>query len=283
MKIVSISARDGIDISPTLLRREALKFADAARNVPQTRRVKHYGLPDEEISVEINARSLSALGLSIGDIARTLSLADVKTPAGKLLAPENALTLEVSGDFVDVQSVRDTFIKGKDNRSSAIRISDIATVTKAETDPPRRLALSNGRRAVFLAIEMKEGFQVDKYSDTFDQFLTDYRSTAAEGLIIETTYDQSGYTEARLTGVAKNIVAGISIVVAVLFVTLGWRAAAIVALSLPLCTLVSMVVLDYLSVPIHQLSMTGLVVALGLLVDGSIVVTDEIRKRLLAG
>ncbi len=283
VKIVSISARDGIDISPTLLRREALKFADAARNVPQTRRVKHYGLPDEEISVEINARSLSALGLSIGDIARTLSLADVKTPAGKLLAPENALTLEVSGDFVDVQSVRDTFIKGKDNRSSAIRISDIATVTKAETDPPRRLALSNGRRAVFLAIEMKEGFQVDKYSDTFDQFLMDYRSTAAEGLIIETTYDQSGYTEARLTGVAKNIVAGISIVVAVLFVTLGWRAAAIVALSLPLCTLVSMVVLNYLSVPIHQLSMTGLVVALGLLVDGSIVVTDEIRKRLLAG
>jgi multidrug efflux pump subunit AcrB len=69
----------------------------------------------------------------------------------------------------------------------------------------------------------------------------------------------------------------------VLFITLGWRAALIVAVSLPLCTLLSMLVLNYLDVPIHQLSLTGLVVALGLLVDGSIVVTDEVRKNLLRG
>ena len=156
-------------------------------------------------------------------------------------------------------------------------------MTKSETSPPSRLALSNGRRSVFLAIEMKEGYQVDKYSASFDEFLEDYRTNAAEGLTIETTYDQSGYTEARLAGVAQNIVAGIAIVVAVLFITLGWRAAVIVALSLPLCTLLSMLALNYLDVQIHQLSMTGLVVALGLLVDGSIVVTDEIRKHLLDG
>ena len=130
---------------------------------------------------------------------------------------------------------------------------------------------------------MKQGFQVDKYSATFDAFLENYRAQAADGLTIETTYDQSGYTEARLAGVAKNIIAGVGIVVAVLFITLGWRAALIVALSLPLCTLVSMMILNYLDVRIHQLSMTGLVVALGLLVDGSIVMTDEIRKHLLSG
>ena len=283
VKIVAVSADDGVDISPSLLRREALKFADAARKVPQTRRVKHYGLPDEEINVEIHGKSLSALGLSISDVARTLDLADSRTPAGKLTDPSNALTLEVSGDFGDPQAVRDTFIKIDSDRSSAIRISDIATVTKAEADPPRRLALSNGRRSVFLAVEMKQGFQVDKYSATFDAFLENYRAQAADGLTIETTYDQSGYTEARLAGVAKNIIAGVGIVVAVLFITLGWRAALIVALSLPLCTLVSMMILNYLDVRIHQLSMTGLVVALGLLVDGSIVMTDEIRKHLLSG
>ena len=179
--------------------------------------------------------------------------------------------------------MRDTFIKSDFDSVTGIRISDVATVTKSEAEPPLRLALSNGRRSVFLAVEMKEGYQVDKYSKQFDAFLEDYRANAADGLTIETTYDQSGYTEARLAGVAKNIIAGVLIVVAVLFVTLGWRAALIVALSLPLCTLLSMVVLNYLDVPIHQLSMTGLVVALGLLVDGSIVVTDEIRKHLLEG
>lgn len=283
VKIIAISADEGVDISPSLLRREALRFADAARKVPQTRRLKHYGLPDEEINVEIDGVALSTLGLSIDDVARTLSLADARTPAGKLTAPNNSLTIEVAGDFDSAQSVRETFVKSDRDSLTGIRISDIASVTKSEATPPSRLALSNGRRSVFLAIEMKEGYQVDKYSASFDQFLEDYRANAAEGLTIETTYDQSGYTEARLAGVAQNIVAGIAIVVAVLFVTLGWRAALIVALSLPLCTLLSMLALNYLDVPIHQLSMTGLVVALGLLVDGSIVVTDEIRKHLLEG
>ncbi|MEC8526117.1 MAG: efflux RND transporter permease subunit, partial [Pseudomonadota bacterium] len=283
VKIVAISADEGVDISPSLLRREALRFADAARKVPQTRRVKTYGLPDEEINVEINGTALSTLGLSVDDIARTLALSDSRTPAGKLASPTTALTIDVAGDFRDAQAVRDTFIKADFDSVTGIRISDVATVTKSEAEPPLRLALSNGRRSVFLAVEMKEGYQVDKYSKQFDAFLKDYRANAADGLTIETTYDQSGYTEARLASVAKNIIAGVLIVVAVLFVTLGWRAALIVALSLPLCTLLSMVVLNYLDVPIHQLSMTGLVVALGLLVDGSIVVTDEIRKHLLEG
>ncbi len=283
VKIVAISADEGVDISPSLLRREALRFADAARKVPKTRRVKPYGLPDEEINVEINGTALSTLGLSVDDIARTLALSDSRTPAGKLASPTTALTIDVAGDFGDAQAVRDTFIKADFDSDTGIRISDVATVTKSEAEPPLRLALSNGRRSVFLAVEMKEGYQVDKYSKQFDAFLEDYRANAADGLTIETTYDQSGYTEARLASVAKNIIAGVLIVVTVLFVTLGWRAALIVALSLPLCTLLSMVVLNYLDVPIHQLSMTGLVVALGLLVDGSIVVTDEIRKHLLEG
>ena len=283
VKIVAVSTDEGVDISPSLLRREALRLADAARKVPQTRRVKHYGLPDEEINVEIDGTALSTLGLSIEDVARTLSLADARVPAGKLAAPTTALTIEVSGDFDNVQAVRETFIKSDRDNLTGLRISDIATVSKSESNPPSRLALSNGRRSVLLAIEMKEGYQVDRYSAAFDAFLQAYRADAAEGLSIETTYDQSGYTEARLAGVASNIIAGIAIVVAVLFITLGWRAALIVAVSLPLCTLLSMLVLNYLDVPIHQLSLTGLVVALGLLVDGSIVVTDEVRKNLLRG
>ncbi|MEC8003939.1 MAG: efflux RND transporter permease subunit, partial [Pseudomonadota bacterium] len=111
VKIVAISADEGVDISPSLLRREALRFADAARKVPQTRRVKTYGLPDEEINVEINGTALSTLGLSVDDIARTLALSDSRTPAGKLASPTTALTIDVAGDFGDAQAVRDTFIK----------------------------------------------------------------------------------------------------------------------------------------------------------------------------
>ncbi|MDB2316592.1 efflux RND transporter permease subunit [Luminiphilus sp.] len=283
VKIVSVSSQPGIDLSPSLLRREALRLADAAKNVPQTRRVKLYGLPDEEISVEVDATALATLGLETSDIARTLSLADSRTPAGKLTSPQSALTIEVAGEFTNIDTVRETYIQAANGGAKAVRVGDIASVSKSEIDPPLRLALSNGKRSVFLGIEMKEGNQVDQYSDSFNAFLTEYRQSTADGMLIEVSYDQSGYTEARLTGVLKNILAGVLIVVGVLFITLGWRAALIVALSLPLCTLLSMMVLNYLDIRIHQMSMTGLVVALGLLVDGSIVITDEIRRHLLAG
>ena len=283
VKIVSVSSKPDVDLSPSLLRREALRLADAAKNVPQTRRVKLYGLPDEEITVQVDAAALATLGLDTSDIARTLALADSRTPAGKLTSPQSALTVEVAGEFTSIDTVRETYIQSDIGATNAIRIGDIASVSKSEIDPPLRLALSNGKRSVFLGIEMKEGNQVDQYSDSFDAFLDKYRESTADGMLIEVSYDQSGYTEARLTGVLKNILAGVLIVVAVLFVTLGWRAALIVALSLPLCTLLSMMVLNYLDIRIHQMSMTGLVVAMGLLVDGSIVITDEIRRHLLAG
>ena len=100
---------------------------------------------------------------------------------------------------------------------------------------------------------------------------------------IETSFDQAGYTKDRLLSVGKNLLMGIALVLMVLLVTLGWRAALVVAVILPLCTLMSMIALFYLKIPIQHMSVTGLVVALGLLVDGSIVMTDEIRKRLFAG
>ena len=84
-------------------------------------------------------------------------------------------------------------------------------------------------------------------------------------------------------GVLINLIVGVSLVIAVLFITLGWRAALVVSMILPLCALTSLTIMQLIGMPLHQMSVTGLIVALGLLVDGSIVMTDELRKRLQAG
>ena len=178
--------------------------------------------------------------------------------------------------------MRNVIVRGlPDGR--AIRISDLATVRKTEVTPFESLSLSNGQRSVLIAAEMQPGYQVDRYGATFDAFLESYRAAAPDGVSIETSFDQVGYSVERLLSVGKNLLLGIILVIAVLLATLGWRAALVVAVILPLCTLMSMIALFYLKIPIQQMSVTGLVVALGLLVDGSIVMTDEIRKRLLAG
>lgn len=282
VKILAVSGAEGRDLPPSQLRRQALEFADAARDVPLTRRVKLYGLPLEEVRVELSEARLSSLGISIDEVAHALAQADARSPAGRLSGTNAALTVELNGEFEDIESVRNVIVRAlPDGRS--IRVSDIGTVSKSEQDPPESVAFSNGHRSVLVAVEMQQGYQVDRYSARFDEFLADYQAAAPGGLSIEVSYDQSGYTTDRLTTVSQNLLAGITLVLIVLLITLGWRAALVVAVILPLCSLMSMVALYYLEIPIQHMSVTGLVVALGLLVDGSIVMTDEIRKRLIAG
>ena len=282
VKIVAISSRDGRDIPASVLRREAELFADAARRIPLTKRVMLYGLPEEEVLVEIDETKMARLGLSIDSVTQALRAADAKAPAGKLTGSGSALTIELTGEFTDLERLRAVQLRAlADGR--VLRLDDIASIRKTEKLPASRYALSQGKRSILVGVEMNQGYQVDNYSSRFDTFLADYRRQAPAGLTIDVSYDQSGYTEERLTGVASNLLMGIGLVLVVLLVSLGWRAALVVAVVLPLCTMLSMIALLQFEVPIHQMSLTGLVVALGLLVDGSIVMADEVRKRLLEG
>jgi multidrug efflux pump subunit AcrB len=282
VKIMAVSSAEGRNLPPSVLRREAELFADKIRTIPRTKRVMFFGLPEEEIRIELDARKLAQLGMSVRDVSDIVGGADVKVPAGKLTASGSALTIELSGDFIDLEAIRNLQLHTQPDGAS-LRLQDIATISRGERRPANSYALSNGRRSVLLGVEMDLGYQVDRYSDRFDAFLEDYLAEAPAGLLIETAYDQSLYTETRLQSVAINLLMGVALVILVLLFTLGWRAAAVVAFVLPLCTLLSMIPLLYFAVPIHQMSLTGLVVALGLLVDGSIVMTDEVRKRLIEG
>ena len=282
VKIMALSSADGREIPSSVLRREAELFADQIRAIPKTKRIMFFGMPEEEVQVELNAAKLARLGMSVRDVSDFLRAADVKIPAGKLSGTGAALTVELAGDFANLEAIRNLQLR-TESTGAGLRLQDVATITRGEKQPVDSYALSNGRRSILLGVEMDLGYQVDRYSDRFDDFLANYRADAPAGLLIETAYDQSGYTRDRLTSVATNLLMGILLVLLVLLFTLGWRAATVVAVVLPLCTLLSMIPLLYLKVPIHQMSLTGLVVALGLLVDGSIVMTDEVRKRLLEG
>ncbi len=282
VKIVAISGVEGIDPPLSLLKRVAEDFADQSRNFGGTKIVDLFGVPEEEIRVEVDEQSLAARGISFDEVAAALRAADPKVSAGRTTGDSGQFLIEVAGDFDSQERIREVIVRANaDGR--AVRIADIARVYKTQVTPPRSLALAQGKPAILIGIAMDEGLQVDAWSSAFDNFLLEFSASAPAGITVETSYDQAGYTRDRLAGVAQNLGMGVALVILVLLFTLGWRAAVVVAIILPLCSLTSLTLLLYMGVPIHQMSVTGLIVALGLLVDGSIVMTDEIRKRLLHG
>jgi multidrug efflux pump subunit AcrB len=280
--IVALSSSTSHDMPLSLLNRLAQDFADQARNLANTKLVEVFGEPVEEIRVAVNEAALISRGLSLQQVAMSLQSADAKIASGRATGEKTDLVIELTGDFDSMERVREVIVSTSAN-GSATRISDIADVYKASITPPPAMAIAQGREAILVGVVMESGNQVDVWSAAFNEFVTSYRKSSPAGLAVEVSYDQNTYATSRLFDVATNLAIGVALVILVLLFTLGWRAAVVVACILPLCGLISITVMERMGMALHQMSISGLIVALGLLVDGSIVMTDEVRKRLLQG
>ncbi|MEO0822260.1 MAG: efflux RND transporter permease subunit, partial [Pseudomonadota bacterium] len=280
--IASLTAEEGVAVSRALLGRVGEALQDRLRQIPLTKDVRVYGQPEEEILVAIDADRAATMGLTPEAIARAIEAADAKVSAGRVRGAEADLVVEVAGEIDGLARVRAiTLATGPEERTA--RLGDIAEVRRSVRMPLAELALAEGVPAVLVAARVEDDRQVDVWAAALRAEIARTAEALPAGLRLELVFDQSRYTAERLTAVAVNLAIGMALVIAVLLVTMGWRSALVVGAMLPLTSLLSLVVLERLGVVIHQMSVTGLVVALGLLVDAAIVMTDEIRKRLEAG
>ncbi len=280
--ISAIYVADDVNPSPALVRRYAEILQDRLRGMPGTKQVSMFGDREEQVLVTVDSAKLSSLGLRFADVARAINAADSKVESGELRGLGQDLQIEVSGEIEDLNRIeRIPLVSGSDG--DVVRLSDIAKVTRGFKEPADGMAFANGKRAVLVAAKTEEGVQVDRWNDQVRSIAAAFENELPGGIEHELLFEQSRYTADRLQFVLVNMLIGAALVIGVLVVTLGWRSALIVAAILPLATLASLAGFQFLGIPIHQMSVTGLIVALGLLVDAGIVMTDEIRRKLEKG
>ena len=280
--LVALRWTAGGDALLGVLGRHAEELRSRLRSVPYTELVRIYGAPDEEITAAVDPDALATAGLTVEMVANALLRADAKVAAGQLRGSDTELAIEVTGELDSLARIEEVPIVRQDS-GAILRVGDVATVERSAVDPPSDLVLVDGSPAVVIAARIEPNRRVDRWSDDLAAALADFDTQLPVGVELDVRFDQAHYTEARLTTLVGNLLIGAGIVVSVLFVTLGWRAALIVTAALPLSSLATLAVLNGLGIPIHQMSVTGLIVALGLLVDNAIVVTDAIRARRARG
>jgi multidrug efflux pump subunit AcrB len=260
--------------------REAEALADSLRAVPGTKLVDLYGLPEEEVLVTLDPDRVAALGLTADAVSAAINAADAKVQAGRLRGEESDLLLSLTGEITTLDRLR-AVVVARDAAGRVTLLGDVAHISRGPRAPLAEAALHDGAPAILVAAKLSDGLQVDRWMagirDAADAVVLPW------GMEIGLIFDQSTYTAERLVSVASNMALGMALVIGVLLVTLGWRPALLVALVLPVVTLASVATLNALGVPVHQMSVTGLIVALGLLVDAAIVMTDEIGQRLRRG
>lgn len=262
------------------------RYADALakrlRGVSGMDLVSRYGEPREEILVVIDPVEAARAGLGVGEIAHAIEGRDAKVAAGQLRGGDREWLLEVSGELDTVTALGTTVLREGEN-GRVLRLHDVAQLRRGVQHPEPEIALVDGRRGVVVAARMLPDVRIDDWSAAVDQAVERFGATLPANIRLETLFDQQRYTNERLGGLVANIALGFVIILAVLFLTLGWRAALIVALALPLTVAFTLACLRFYGLPIHQMSVTGLVVALGIMVDNAIVMSDTIQRLVREG
>jgi multidrug efflux pump len=273
---------DADDVNIASLSRYANELQNQLKQVSGTDIASIFGQGQEEVTVTIDQNKSSRLKLSNQIIANKVLSADAKVSAGRIVNESNQMLVELVGALDSVARIKNIPVHQQAN-GTVIRLSDVAKVEKTLAWPASQMAIVNDKPAVVVGARMLPDLRIDQWTLAVNRSLENFAEQLPNSITMEVLFDQNKYTEQRLGDLVENITIGFVLISIVLLITLGWRSAAIVAISLPLTVLFTLAVMNIYGLPIHQMSVTGLVVALGIMVDNAIVMTDTIQTKRMQG
>jgi multidrug efflux pump subunit AcrB len=257
----------------------ARALKDVLKGVPGIRTSESWAYPPRELRIEVNMERLADLKLNAARIIQALDSENANIPAGIIDVGSRSFTVKSTGSYENLEQIRDTVVASDGGR--IVRVRDIAEVRWAEGQWGH-VGRYNGQRAVFVTANMKEGQNILQVRRALGDAVARYESGLPKRVKLELGFDQSRNVESRL----NRLYIDFSIAIALVLITLlplGLHAAGIVMISIPLSLAFGIAVLHFLGYSLNQLSIAGFVVALGLLVDDSIVAVENIARHLRLG
>ncbi|MEO1522108.1 MAG: efflux RND transporter permease subunit [Cyanobacteria bacterium J06633_2] len=262
-----------------ILQRTADRLKDQLDAIAGTESVDVFGDPEEEVLVEVEPAKLLSLGLSSDALATQIRQSDSKDAAGQFRGVSDTLPLEIGGELTALEQLHQLPIQFG-NGSAFTYLGDIARIQKATVEPLQRMAIVSGHPAIVLGAFVQSSDRLDQWAAVAHQVIQTTQSELSEGLGLTIIFDQSSYVTTRLRSLMLNLLFGGVLVFGVTFFMMGWRSAVIVGTALPLSLLMVLGLMGVMGIPLHQMSVTGLIVALGILIDTAIVMVDAVNHHL---
>lgn len=246
---------------------------------PGVRTATVWGVPRPEMRVSLDLGRLSELGIPVTLVTDALRVGGTDLPPGALRAGEQRLNLRAGGAFRTVEEVRAVPLRAVDGRM--VRVGDVAAVGW-ETPERSHITRFNGKRAIWVTANQKDNVNVLDVQKNLIAAADRYSATLAPDMEMHLAFDQSDDVRSKLALLARDFALALSLVLITLL-PLGPRASAVVMVSVPLSLAIGVLVMWVLGYSLNQLVITGFILALGILVDDSIVVVENIARHLRMG
>ncbi len=269
---INIAGNVGLDV----LKKYADDLQDRIESLKEIRRVDIIGALEKEVRVDIDPYRLQATGLSFDDVSRAIGAENVNISGGEVLTDGVRRNLQVSGEFTDVEQIKDVVVRG--SRGNTAYVRDIAEVRETNKEQLSYARL-NGKEVVTLAVLKKAGENLINASDMIQVIVDEYRETKLpDNVTVVVTNDQSTATRINLSDLINTIIIGFILVTIVLMFFMGVQNALFVGMATPLSSFLAFLVMPGLDFTFNVVVTFAFLLALGIIVDDAIVVIENTHR-----
>ncbi len=265
--------------SRELLKTEADRLQKDLESITELKNVKIHGLPAQIVKVELQLDKVATLNIPLAALIGSIKSELSNIPGGQVDAGNKTFNVKTSGNYSSADEIAETVVFSLQGKN--ILLKDVATI-RDDFEDTKHITRLNGYRSIFVTAALKEGTNISNVQEKYSPLLASSTEKLPENIDLIVAFDQADYVNRRLGGLGMDFL----IAIALVFVTLlplGNRASLIVMVSIPLSLAIGLILMNALGYSLNQLSIVGLVVALGLLVDDSIVVVENIERWIRDG
>ncbi|MCR9288442.1 MAG: efflux RND transporter permease subunit [Bacteroidetes bacterium] len=260
------------------MKNEGERLKKIIEKVKGVRNIEIEAYPEQQVRIALNPVKMAEMNISLDDVENAIKSNNANIPGGAVKISNKLFNVKTSGSYDNLSQIENTVVGAY--MGKIIYLKNIAAVF-FDYEEERWLARFNGDRSIYINIEAKPGINIFTMADPIKKRLADIEMR--EGIRMEYVFDQSAGVEERINGFLSNLLQGILLVGIIIFLILGYRSASIVMMAIPLSILIGLWAVDSLGYGLQQISIAGLVVALGLLVDNSIAIIENIERFIVMG
>ncbi|WP_409419022.1 efflux RND transporter permease subunit [Marinomonas sp. RS-M-Aa-14] len=240
------------------------------------------GEQDEQVTIEISRSKLANMGISPSQLEDLLKNQNNVSNAGKVRVGSEYIRISPTGEFQDISEL-ENLIVGTPIDGNLIRLSDIATIKREYADPKTHIVNFDGAKSLLLGVSFSANVNVVEVGKALEERIAELKYQQPIGLSMDPIYFQSKEVDRSVSNFLLNLVEAVGIVILVLLVFMGIRSGILIGIILLLTILGTFIVMDYFKINLQRISLGGLIIALGMLVDNAIVVTEGVLIGLQRG
>jgi multidrug efflux pump subunit AcrB len=259
---------------------EADRLEKLLEKIYGVKRIKKWAIPEQEVRVSVNLEKLSQKKISMNQIIAAIQTSNFNIPGGNIDIASRRFNIKTSGSYESLEEISNTIVHAYGEKVVFLR--DIAEI-RFDYEDNVYLARANGKRCVFVTVNQKEGTNIFRVMDGVRIKLAEFQEKLPSSISLYTVFDQSESVSNRLGRFLNSLLQGLVLVGIVVFLAVGVRGSVIVMLAIPISFMISIGFIDLSGYGLQQMSIAGLVIVLGLLVDNAIVVTENITRFMRMG